>query len=163
MYRLLILALLGFGWCLMMTPKRFCGPDFTNRLPGTAAAAGDSGGNSVCARWCAANFPHPGADCTSLAAHGEGPCYVCGPLKTSQTEMLCGGRCSETSSDGQNCGGCGKVVSDRHSSPLWRLNYLLNRQTGLVPLRQYLSVRDLHMHRQWQATLQWPIWPTLRT
>jgi len=65
-------------------------------------------GNSDCAHWCAANFANPGSDCTSLAAHGGGPCYICGPRKTSPTEQLCDGKCSETSSDAKNCGACGK-------------------------------------------------------
>lgn len=69
-------------------------------------------GNSDCAKWCAANFPHPGSECTSLAAHGKGPCYICGPRRTSATEKLCGGECRQTSSDSNNCGGCGNVVSD---------------------------------------------------
>jgi hypothetical protein len=68
-------------------------------------------GNSACTQWCAANFANPGGTCTSLAAKGGGPCYICGPLKTSQTEQLCKGVCSETKTDSNNCGGCGKVVS----------------------------------------------------
>jgi hypothetical protein len=69
------------------------------------------GGNSDCAKWCAANFLDPGSDCTSLAAHGKGPCYVCGPRKTSATQLLCGGQCRDTSSDANNCGACGNVAS----------------------------------------------------
>jgi len=75
----------------------------------TLAQPGSPGGNSACAHWCAANFANPGADCTSLAAHGQGPCYVCGPSKTSPTEQLCNGACSETSTDSKNCGKCGTV------------------------------------------------------
>ncbi|KAF7512258.1 hypothetical protein GJ744_001826 [Endocarpon pusillum] len=71
----------------------------------TAAAQG----NSVCAQWCAANFKTPGAECTSLAAKGTGPCYVCGPLKTSTTQQLCKGACVETNTDNKNCGSCGNV------------------------------------------------------
>lgn len=70
------------------------------------------GGNRDCAKWCAANFPKPGSDCTSLAAHGQGPCYTCGPKKSSPTRLLCGGACRDTSSDSNNCGACGNVASD---------------------------------------------------
>ncbi|KAE8369885.1 hypothetical protein BDV27DRAFT_120076 [Aspergillus caelatus] len=75
------------------------------------AAAVDSQagpGNSACAQWCAANFPNnAGSACTSPAAHGIGPCYNCGPLKTSPTKQLCSGVCRETSNDNNNCGSCG--------------------------------------------------------
>ena len=77
---------------------------------------GTPDGNSVCAKWCAANFTHPGADCTSLAARGGGPCYTCGPLKTIQTQMLCNEQCVDTLSDSQNCGKCSNVVSSKYSS-----------------------------------------------
>ncbi|OKP00923.1 hypothetical protein PENSUB_7504 [Penicillium subrubescens] len=70
------------------------------------------GGNSDCAKWCAANFPNPGSDCTSLAAHGQGPCYTCGPKKSSPTQLLCGGQCRDTSSSSNNCGACGNKASD---------------------------------------------------
>jgi hypothetical protein len=69
---------------------------------------------SACAQWCAANFaPTPGANCTRLAAKGTGPCYVCGPRSTNPHEKLCGGACSDTSSDSNNCGACGNVVSPK--------------------------------------------------
>jgi len=73
------------------------------------AQTGGKGGNSECAQWCAANFPNPGEVCTAPAAHGTGPCYVCGPLKTSPTQQLCGGECKETSTDNSNCGACGNI------------------------------------------------------
>jgi len=68
----------------------------------------DSGGNSDCAQWCASNFDHPGG-CTSLAAHGKGPCYDCGPQNTVPTDVLCSGQCTDTSSDSSNCGACGNA------------------------------------------------------
>ena|ERR1700744_2030369 len=67
------------------------------------------GGNSDCAHWCADNFAHPGG-CTSLAAHGKGPCYDCGPANTNPADMLCSGECTDTSSDASNCGACGNTV-----------------------------------------------------
>jgi hypothetical protein len=68
--------------------------------------------NSVCATWCASNFPNPDSQCTSLAREGKGPCYACGPLKQpSSTAELCNGACIETSNDNQNCGGCRISVS----------------------------------------------------
>jgi hypothetical protein len=70
----------------------------------------EAGGNSDCAHWCAANFAHPG-QCTSQAAHGEGPCYDCGPQNTVSSRKLCSGACTDTSSDPSNCGECGNVVS----------------------------------------------------
>jgi len=71
---------------------------------------GSRGGNSQCAQWCATNFPaNPGALCTSPAAHGGGPCYQCGPLKTNPGEQLCRGACTDTNSDNNNCGACGHV------------------------------------------------------
>ena len=78
-----------------------------------AHPGGGSGGNSVCAHWCADNFPEPGNVCTAPAAHEQGPCYVCGPLKKSPTEQLCSGVCRETSTDVENCGQCGKMVSSK--------------------------------------------------
>ena len=74
---------------------------------------GEPGGNSQCAHWCADNFANPGEDCTSLAAHGGGPCYVCGPLKTSPSEELCNAVCTDTNTDNNNCGKCGTKVSYR--------------------------------------------------
>ena len=74
------------------------------------AQTGSPGGNSVCAHWCAANFAHPGVDCTSLAAKGTGPCYTCGPLKTIPSKELCSGACTNTDVDNKNCGACGNEV-----------------------------------------------------
>jgi len=68
------------------------------------------GGNSVCANWCAANFPQPG-QCTSQAAHGHGPCYDCGPQSTSPTNILCNGQCTDSLTDPDNCGTCGNVCA----------------------------------------------------
>jgi len=68
-------------------------------------------GNSVCAKWCAKGFAHPGADCTSLAAKGTGPCYQCGPLRPNPTDSmaLCAEKCVNTKTDAKNCGACGKA------------------------------------------------------
>ncbi|KFY68212.1 hypothetical protein V496_01234 [Pseudogymnoascus sp. VKM F-4515 (FW-2607)] len=86
----IVLAIVTSAWSLAQTENR--------------------GGNSACAQWCAANFaPTPGANCTRLAAHGTGPCYVCGPRSTNPREKLCGDACSDTSSDSINCGTCGNV------------------------------------------------------
>ncbi|KAH7241203.1 hypothetical protein BKA59DRAFT_545754 [Fusarium tricinctum] len=66
-------------------------------------------GNSACAKWCAAGFTNSGADCTSLAAKGRGPCYQCGPLRSNPTDgmALCAQKCVNTQTDLQNCGACG--------------------------------------------------------
>jgi hypothetical protein len=69
---------------------------------------GGGGGNSDCAQWCASNFPHPGSDCTSLAAHGKGPCFECGPGGPPHKDY-CGGKCCDKLNDDQNCGKCGNV------------------------------------------------------
>ena len=113
MFRLLVLA-----WLVLCESPKYqhrypISMIATNQLEKAVAAApqtGEPGGNSDCAQWCAANFPNPGNVCTAPAAHGKGPCFDCGPHKTSPTEQLCGGVCSETSSDSKNCGGCGNVV-----------------------------------------------------
>ena len=106
------------------------------------AQTGSPGGNSDCAQWCAANFANPGKDCTSLAAKGTGPCYVCGPLKTTPTEQLCSGACSDTSSDNNNCGACGTKVSTFETRDLlsdavlmWRfdLSVLLAHHANQAP------------------------------
>ena len=68
-------------------------------------------GNSACAQWCASNFPNPGKSCTSSAAKGTGPCYECGPAKTSASQQLCNLVCVNTASDVNNCGSCGNVCS----------------------------------------------------
>jgi hypothetical protein len=41
----------------------------------------------------------PGSVCASLAASDTGPCYVCGPKKTSSTQQLCSGACTQTITD----------------------------------------------------------------
>lgn len=85
-------------------------------------------GNSECAQWCAQNFPHPGSDCTSLAAQGKGPCYECGPAAPQPpTKILCGGKCVPI--DNQNCGTCGNVVSYKY------------KYTGHHPLGAFLLTR----------------------
>ncbi|CEI68009.1 hypothetical protein FVEN_g13168 [Fusarium venenatum] len=70
-------------------------------------------GNSACAKWCAAGFTDPGADCTSLAAKGGGPCYQCGPSRPNPADgmALCAQKCVDTQTDVQNCGACGKVCA----------------------------------------------------
>ncbi|KAH7083756.1 hypothetical protein FB567DRAFT_529854 [Paraphoma chrysanthemicola] len=70
-----------------------------------------SQGNSKCAQWCAANFPSPGKDCTSLAAKGGGPCYDCGPLSTNSNKQLCHLVCINTATDPKNCGKCDNQIS----------------------------------------------------
>ncbi|OJJ37783.1 hypothetical protein ASPWEDRAFT_39525 [Aspergillus wentii DTO 134E9] len=74
---------------------------------GVVSQVGTPGGNSACAQWCATNFPNNPGSCTSQAAHGTGPCYVCGPRKPSgSTKNLCSGVCTDTSTDSNNCGSC---------------------------------------------------------
>ncbi|KAH6874544.1 hypothetical protein B0T10DRAFT_465601 [Thelonectria olida] len=73
---------------------------------GISAHLANRQGNSECAHWCADNFPTPGADCTSLAAKGEGPCYECGPAAPHHNKILCNGACVPI--DNNNCGRCGK-------------------------------------------------------
>ncbi|OBS23131.1 hypothetical protein FPOA_03689 [Fusarium poae] len=65
-------------------------------------------GNNQCAKWCAANFRHPGKTCTAPAAKRKGPCYDCGPKSTNRAKKLCYGVCKDTQSDSANCGKCGK-------------------------------------------------------
>jgi len=90
MVKLLILVLLACGASVL-------------GLPQTATP----GGNTQCAEWCAANFAkNPGGTCSKLAAKGGGPCYVCGPLKTSPSQQLCSGVCTDTNTDNNNCGTC---------------------------------------------------------
>ncbi|KAJ5688690.1 hypothetical protein N7462_003082 [Penicillium macrosclerotiorum] len=64
-----------------------------------------------CTSWCSKNYPNAATNCILPAVRGQGPCYVCGPLKTSPTQQLCSGACKDTSTDSKNCGSCGKVVS----------------------------------------------------
>ncbi|CAG7558782.1 unnamed protein product [Fusarium equiseti] len=68
-------------------------------------------GNSDCAQWCKKNFPKPGDVCTDPASEGKGPCFQCGPKKTSLSMQLCSGSCTDTSTDNANCGSCGKACS----------------------------------------------------
>jgi hypothetical protein len=85
-------------------------PSFLLRTAtGISATLTPRQGNSVCAKWCAASFPNPGKDCTSLAAKGYGPCYECGPAcPQPATKILCGGACVVI--DDKNCGACGSKV-----------------------------------------------------
>jgi hypothetical protein len=68
-------------------------------------------GNSQCAQWCKSNFPKPGDVCTDPASNGKGPCYECGPKRTSPSMQLCSKSCTDTNTDNANCGSCGKAVS----------------------------------------------------
>jgi hypothetical protein len=77
-------------------------------LAGRTWAAG--GGNSDCAHFCdslfGADTPEAG-QCTSDAAHHEGPCYECGPAAAANGFTLCGTACCndcETCCDGPVCG-----------------------------------------------------------
>lgn len=74
--------------------------------------------SNVCNVWCAQNFLKSGlsklSPCVTLSAKRDGPCYTCGPYKTSQTRQLCSGSCSETKTDRNNCGKCGSRVSWSH-------------------------------------------------
>lgn len=62
-----------------------------------------------CTTWCSRNYPNPAVNCILPAIQGQGPCYVCGPLKTAPSQQLCGGACKDTSNDIKNCGACGHV------------------------------------------------------
>jgi hypothetical protein len=67
-----------------------------------------------CLKWCLESYGKNvvgGGLCVALAALKQGPCYICGPQKVSLTEQFCNGQCDETSTDNNNCGACGKVVS----------------------------------------------------
>jgi len=76
----------------------------------SASRLQDRQSNSACAQWCADNFPDSSGDCTSKAAHSQGPCYECGPKAPSgSTLTLCNGVCVDTSSDANNCGTCGNT------------------------------------------------------
>jgi len=94
--------------------------------------------NSQCAKWCHDTFPFSQAPitaymCTSLAARGEGPCYVCGPAAahtsgtididactiqsgcctpdapTCCTDATRQSECVNLQSNINNCGSCGNV------------------------------------------------------
>lgn len=91
MLKLLAIAL--FGFTVLAVPQ-----------------AAPSKGNSACAQWCAQKFPvDTGLVCTSQAAKGTGPCFTCGPSKSIQSQQFCGAGCTDTASDGLNCGACGTV------------------------------------------------------
>lgn len=86
------------------------------RAPGNdrrAQAQGNSNrGNDECAHFCNAAFP-PGPErgkCKSQAAHGEGPCYECGPAATDPAAVACHGKnCGEAVNacgDSVSCGEC---------------------------------------------------------
>jgi len=121
------------AWSLAKTEKRGC--------------------KSACAQWCAANFaPAPGADCTDLAAQGTGPCYVCGPRRSDPHEKLCGGACSDTSSDSNNCGACGNVVSSKRMPCVFTT--LCSPKAHIVHHRFDLLIKRLCLRRLWRASLQ---------
>jgi len=75
-----------------------------------ARAQGSFGiGIFVCADWCEENFPPSPArgQCISEAAHGGGPCHVCGP--EGNNTGLCGGICCPS---GETCtadGACAPI------------------------------------------------------
>ncbi|KAJ6088189.1 hypothetical protein N7486_009450 [Penicillium sp. IBT 16267x] len=66
-------------------------------------------GRDLCLQWCKQNIPYAALSCIALAALGTGPCYICGPHKTSASEQLCSGSCAQTNTDHNNCGKCGNV------------------------------------------------------
>ncbi|RAH48815.1 uncharacterized protein BO95DRAFT_460672 [Aspergillus brunneoviolaceus CBS 621.78] len=41
-----------------------------------------------CTDWCYKNYQNPSSTCVFPALTGQGPCYVCGPLKTSQSQQV---------------------------------------------------------------------------
>lgn len=92
-------------------------------------------GNKQCAKWCAAHFPKAGAHCASLAAHGKGPCYDCGPLKPStSSKQLCSGACTDTNTDNKNCGHCRTVVSwprTGNESGIWLMWHAVSSRIDL--------------------------------
>lgn len=106
--------------------------------------------NISCAQWCATSFaPTPEANCTSLAALGTGPCYVCGPRSTNPHEKLCEGACSDTSSDSKHCGTCGNVVCFKRMR-------CLHRNCSQIPVQRRfnLLIKRLCLHQFWPASLQ---------
>jgi hypothetical protein len=99
---------------------------------GLRAASAATGGNSLCAQWCHAQFRGAAAgQCTSDAAHGMGPCYGCtGPQGqpcaagfacaadgTCQPLLGSGGGTCTADADcgGQSC--CGGTCTDTTSDP----------------------------------------------
>jgi hypothetical protein len=74
-------------------------------------APGLAQGRDLCIQWCTQNLAREALSCIGLAALGTGPCYICGPHKSSPTEQLCSGSCAQTNTDNKNCGKCGNVVS----------------------------------------------------
>src|ERR1700753_736243 len=76
----------------------------------TASPASNS--NSKCNNWCQnTNFPD---SCVSQAKNSLGPCYECGPYKTSSDGRLCDGVCADISSDVNNCGSCENECGSKH-------------------------------------------------
>ncbi|PYH86792.1 hypothetical protein BO82DRAFT_388395 [Aspergillus uvarum CBS 121591] len=65
-----------------------------------------------CTDWCYKNYPNPSATCVFPALTGQGPCYVCGPFKTSQSQQLCNGACTDTNTDSKNCGACNNACQN---------------------------------------------------
>ncbi|RAK77390.1 uncharacterized protein BO72DRAFT_447891 [Aspergillus fijiensis CBS 313.89] len=64
-----------------------------------------------CTDWCYKNYQNPSSTCVFPALTGQGPCYVCGPLKTSQSQQVCSGACTDTNTDAKNCGKCGTTCA----------------------------------------------------
>jgi len=85
--------------------------DLLTRVLTGVAASPTSNSNSQCNTWCQnTNFP---GSCASQAKDSLGPCYECGPYKTSSNEKLCDGVCADTSNDVKNCGSCENLCGSK--------------------------------------------------
>jgi hypothetical protein len=81
-----------------------------------------------CTTWCLKNYQNPAITCIAPALTGQGPCYICGPFKSSPSQQVCNKVCKNTSTDPKNCGQCGKTARymfyGRPTISMWDFAYI---------------------------------------
>jgi hypothetical protein len=113
-----------------------------------------------CTQWCLKNYPNPATTCLLPALSAKGPCYVCGPFKTSPTQQLCKGACTDTASDKKNCGQCNNAVGqsvllDYGLSLIYKTSVHITSDMSVFAM--LCSHRYLWMHRrEFHTVLLWP-------